>query len=224
MGIQGLLQSLKPFVNDLTGVYRPIHYYAGSTLCVDASSWLHKAAYSCAADLDTPTGEVDCAPRYIKSFMKKVLVLLETYKVKRVVLVFDGQRIPLKAETNKQRDESRDDTLRKARELKAQGRMAEANKMYLKSAKPTRTMTDLLKQVRREGGKHKHTHLHTFPALTYPVTYITSRHDSTQHINMYYPPSPSSRVMMVQSPFEADAQLVSLCQEGVADAIITEDR
>ena len=109
MGIQGLLQSLKPFTNDLTGVNRSIHHYAGSALCVDASSWLHKAAYSCAADLDRPNGDVLCAPRYIRSFMKKVHVLLQTYKVKRVVLVFDGQRIPLKADTNKQRNDSREE-------------------------------------------------------------------------------------------------------------------
>ena len=44
-----------------------------------------------------------------------------------------------------------------------------------------------------------------------------------RHVEQKYRQSPYSRVMQVQSPFEADAQLVSLCQEGIADAIVTED-
>ena len=107
MGIAGLLQQLKPFVNDLTGHPRSIRDYEGATLCVDASSWLHKASFAFAADLDKAGGEERCAPRYIKSFMKRVEALLYIYKVKRVILVYDGQRIPLKAGENRRREEAR---------------------------------------------------------------------------------------------------------------------
>lgn len=46
MGINGLLQALKPIAKQVH-----VRQYAGQRVAVDGYSWLHKGAYSCAREL-----------------------------------------------------------------------------------------------------------------------------------------------------------------------------
>ena len=46
MGIQGLLQLLRPITDNTH-----IKTYAGKTVAVDAYCWLHRGAYQCAREL-----------------------------------------------------------------------------------------------------------------------------------------------------------------------------
>lgn len=110
MGIDGLLRQLKDSVE-------PTHLrqFSGQKVAVDAFSWLHKAyvsseangdrqqrvltesftithrCYGCAFELSTGR-ETDS---YVRYMLRKV-DLVRACGIKEVVLVFDGQRLPLK--------------------------------------------------------------------------------------------------------------------------------
>jgi len=117
MGIQNLLQQLKFATERHT-----ITSFKGARIAIDASSWLYKAAYSCAEELNTPTGEDRCAPQYTRYMVRRCEDLLLNAQVKEVLLVFDGVRVPLKEETNKERREKRTRNLEEGRRLRSMGR------------------------------------------------------------------------------------------------------
>ncbi|KUF91142.1 hypothetical protein AM588_10005099 [Phytophthora nicotianae] len=74
MGVDGFLRQLSDAV-DRTHLQQ----FAGQTLVVDALSWLHKA------DTD----------KYVQYMLRKV-DMMRNCGVAKVILVFDGQRLPLK--------------------------------------------------------------------------------------------------------------------------------
>ncbi|CDK26816.1 unnamed protein product [Kuraishia capsulata CBS 1993] len=96
MGVTGLLPLLKA-----AQVPCSLEDYRGKTLAVDSYAWLHKAVFSCAMELvrDQPT------QKYISYMMRRIDMLrhfgIEPY------MVFDGDYLPTKAGTEKERAERR---------------------------------------------------------------------------------------------------------------------
>lgn len=89
MGISGLLPLLK-------SIQKPVQLkdYKGQTFAVDAYSWLHKAAYSCATELclGRPTR------RYVDVCLNKIK-MMRSFGVEPYI-VFDGCPLPMKAGTD----------------------------------------------------------------------------------------------------------------------------
>ncbi|GMI21583.1 hypothetical protein TeGR_g4664 [Tetraparma gracilis] len=182
MGISNLLQHLKKFCVDR----RNVSQFHGQVLCVDVSSWIMKGAYCCAEELNEPNGEDTAASSYCHFVTDWCDMLLRYAGVQQIVLVFDGQRCPLKADTNAERGRKAAVALAEARRLKAAGKGEEADRMFRKCLKNTaRMQTHVKRAVRRKFAE--------------------------------------SQVQLVQSPFEADSQMVRLCADGVCDAIVSED-
>lgn len=96
MGIQGLLPQLKPIQNPVS-----LHRYEGQTLGIDGYAWLHRAACSCPYELvmGKPTA------KYLQFFIKK-LSMLKSFKIEPY-LIFDGDSIVVKKETEIKRREKR---------------------------------------------------------------------------------------------------------------------
>ncbi|CAG8549214.1 623_t:CDS:10 [Ambispora leptoticha] len=102
MGIQGLLQILKPIKTNIS-----VDKYAWFTVGVDGHCWLHKGAHACAVELalNEPT------TKYIEFFMHRVR-MLKFYKVTPFI-VFDGGHLPAKARTEAERRAQREEHRRK---------------------------------------------------------------------------------------------------------------
>uniref|UniRef100_A0AAV1U6T6 Exonuclease 1 n=1 Tax=Peronospora matthiolae TaxID=2874970 RepID=A0AAV1U6T6_9STRA len=109
MGINGFLRQLHDVV-DTTHLQR----FAGQTLAVDALSFLHKACYGCAFELST--GKETEA--YVHYMLRKVH-MMRSYGVAEVILVFDGQRLPLKSLTHEKRKRYKEENRRRALEAMA---------------------------------------------------------------------------------------------------------
>lgn len=96
MGIQGLLPQLKSIQNPVS-----LRRYEGQTLGIDGYAWLHRASCSCAYELAVgkPT------EKYLQFFVKK-LSMLRSFKIEPY-LVFDGDAIGVKKDTEIKRREKR---------------------------------------------------------------------------------------------------------------------
>ncbi|TMW60191.1 hypothetical protein Poli38472_000233 [Pythium oligandrum] len=112
MGIEGFLRQLKDAVEETH-----LRRYAGQTMVVDAFSWLHKACYGCAFDLATGR-ETDT---YVRYMLRKV-DLMKNCGIRDVILVFDGQRLPLKASTHEKRQHYKQENRKRALEHMAESR------------------------------------------------------------------------------------------------------
>jgi exonuclease-1 len=117
MGIKGLPAVLEPYL-------RPTHVeeHRGARAAVDAYSWLHKGAFSCAMNL-APGGDRwwtrarQEAP-YVKYCVHRARLL--RFNGIEPVIVFDGDRLPAKREEEAQRRERRREAMKRgtdAREL-----------------------------------------------------------------------------------------------------------
>ncbi|DAZ94681.1 TPA: hypothetical protein N0F65_002390 [Lagenidium giganteum] len=127
MGIDGFLRQLKE-------VTEPTHLksYSGQTVVVDALSWLHKACYGCALEIATGRD----TDNYVRYMLRKV-DLLKACGIEQVILVFDGQRLPMKAATHEKRQDAKEENRIKARQsmselkgLRGEARQAELSKAY----------------------------------------------------------------------------------------------
>jgi len=218
MGINGLLKALAPLLipenecqpnvnqnqhqearNTKTPTAKHnIRQFANKTLAIDASSWLFKASYSCAEGLveAIESNEIDKKSEYMlcNYMTKRCEELLNHASIKRVYLVFDGKRCPLKEVTNKEREAKRNANLKEARRLKAIGRNDLAGDKYRACVKVTHWMAEsVARAVKKKWGDGNNNH--------------------------FVPP----KVQCIFSPYEADAQLVKLCMDQLADAVVTED-
>lgn len=189
MGINGLLHGLKPFSSQGN-----VRNYAGHAVAVDASSWLHRSVYSIADHYVETTermnGKVDarCIASSSKYMVTRCRELLNYAKIKRIYLVLDGKRCPMKAVTSKEREHRRQENLREARQYRRQGHQYR-DKMYDKYKACIKVSSHLVEEVAK-----------------------TVRRSFRQE-----------GVELVWAPQEADAQMVKLCVDGKAQAIITED-
>ncbi|KAI9908765.1 hypothetical protein PsorP6_016669 [Peronosclerospora sorghi] len=127
MGVDGLLRQLGDAV-EMTHLLQ----FAGQTLVVDALSWLHKACYGCAFELSTGMK----TDKYVHYMLRKV-DLLRSCNVSNVILVFDGQRLPLKSLTQEKRQRYKEENRKRALEamaasksLQGSDRQEEVNKAY----------------------------------------------------------------------------------------------
>ena len=185
MGIVGLHKSLAFCTKK--GSLRD---FSGQILAVDASSWLHKSVYSISERYveSTENGRLEpsCVQVSSKYVIRRCQELLNVWHISKVVLVMDGKRCPLKADTNQDRENRRQQNLFEARRLKRQGNNDKAEEKYKACIK---IRDDLTKAVMEEVKKH----------------FVRDRN-----------------VELIWSPYEADAQLVRLCIDGRANAVITE--
>jgi exonuclease-1 len=124
MGIQGLLQALKPAAETCH-----IREYRGRVVGVDAYVWLHRGAYGCAYELCT--GGAGASSAYIRYFLSMVDLLLEHGAVP--YLVFDGGPLPAKAEQEALRSSRRDEATQLALQLQLQGDHAGARNQYVRA-------------------------------------------------------------------------------------------
>lgn len=96
MGVQGLLPQLKPIQNPVS-----LLRYEGLTLGIDGYAWLHRAACCCSYELANglPTA------KYLQFFIKKIS-MLRSFKIEPF-LIFDGDAIGVKKDTEVRRREKR---------------------------------------------------------------------------------------------------------------------
>ncbi|GLE06235.1 hypothetical protein PINS_up015477 [Pythium insidiosum] len=125
--------------------------------------------------------------------MLRKVDLLRHCGIRDVVLVFDGQRLPLKASTHDKRQELKQENRRLAVQL-----MADARRQP--------TEDDRQAQVAKA-------FQHFQRAVSITPEIVSNVMQGLRNAN----------VRFVVAPFEADAQMVWMCREGLASAIVTED-
>ncbi|KAG1695731.1 hypothetical protein DVH05_019470 [Phytophthora capsici] len=182
MGIEGFLRGLNEAV-DRTH----LRNFSGQTLVVDALSWLHKACYGCAYELSTGRD----TDKYVQYMLRKV-DMMRSCGVAKVILVFDGQRLPLKSSTQEKRQSYKEENRKRAlqawaasKRLQGSDRQDEMNKAYQLFQRSVSITPQIISNVMK--------------ALR------------------------AAHVPFVVAPFEADAQMVWMCKEGLAAGIVTED-
>lgn len=129
MGVGGFLAALK----DVT-VKKHVSEYAGRRVAVDGYCWLHRAAYTCAADL----AEGRPTTKWL-SFVTGRVNLLRAHNVEPIV-VFDGARLPAKAGEESRRQMAREEHLSAARRHAATGNHGASNDAYQKAVDITPAM------------------------------------------------------------------------------------
>ncbi|GBN68742.1 Exonuclease 1 [Araneus ventricosus] len=140
MGITGLL----PFVKNSC---RPanIKDFSGATVAVDAYSWLHKGAFSCAEKL--VKGEK--TDGYVYYCMKQLNLLLEAGL--KPIMVFDGCNLSSKEGTEKKRRENREKTRQRGKELLCEGKIKEARECFQRCVDVTPKMArDVIEACRKK--------------------------------------------------------------------------
>jgi exonuclease 1 len=145
MGIQGLLQAVKPLI-------QPAHLsqFAGQRVAVDAYSWLHKSVYGCCVELCTPNGDGNGSGHSDK-WLFYCLSQLDSLLSHRMVvtLVFDGDALPAKHKTEVDRKQQRDSHLAKARDCQARGDHKTARMYFARAVDVTPAMAGALIEVVR---------------------------------------------------------------------------
>ena len=121
MGITSLLPTLK-------SISRPSHVgdaYGGRAVAVDAYVWLHRGAYACSRELceGAPTR------KHVDYFLNRARALRRADV--RAIYVFDGGRLPGKANEEAQRRRNREEALAKAKEHARQGNASAAHDNYV---------------------------------------------------------------------------------------------
>lgn len=141
MGISGLL----PFLENSS---RPVNIsqFRGCTAAVDSYCWLHKGAFGCSEKLargEDTNGFVLYCLKYIR--------ILQNAGV-RPIMVFDGQHLPAKRETEEKRREQRRIARKRAAELLRLDRANEARNYLKQCIDVTHEMAlALIKECRQMG-------------------------------------------------------------------------
>ncbi|KAF2197674.1 exonuclease-like protein [Delitschia confertaspora ATCC 74209] len=132
MGISGLLPLLK-------SIHRPcdLKKFAGQTIGVDAYGWLHRGTVACAIDLalGKPT------TKYVDFAMSRVRMLIHFGITPYIV--FDGDYLPSKAGTEKDRAARRKESKRVGLELLKLGKTSQAHLELQKAVDVTPEMARL---------------------------------------------------------------------------------
>ncbi|SCW01242.1 LAFE_0D08262g1_1 [Lachancea fermentati] len=130
MGIQGLLPQLKSIQQPVS-----LHRYSGQTLAIDGYAWLHRAAHSCAMELALGRS----TDKYLQFFIKRLSMLRATFKVEPY-LIFDGDSINVKKDTERKRRQKRDENKEKGLELWKSGDNRQSYEYFQKSVDITPEM------------------------------------------------------------------------------------
>ncbi|CAR23154.1 exodeoxyribonuclease DIN7 [Lachancea thermotolerans CBS 6340] len=130
MGIQGLLPQLKPIQQPITLIR-----YDGQTLAIDGYAWLHRAAHSCAEELalGRPTS------KYLEFFIKRLNMLRNRFNI-NPYLVFDGDAIMVKKDTELKRKQKRAENKERALALWKAGDKRQAYDYFQKCVDVTPEM------------------------------------------------------------------------------------
>lgn len=122
MGVSGLLPVLKSIQEPTT-----LERFRGKTLAIDTYAWLHKASFTCAEDLvlEKPT-------RAYINYFKKKLDMLRYFNI-TPYFVFDGDYLPSKGATEKERESRREEYKKLATEAKNSGNKKLAFNYYQKA-------------------------------------------------------------------------------------------
>ena len=142
MGIASLLPTLK-------SISRPSHVgdaYGGRAVAVDAYVWLHRGAYACSRELceGAPTR------KHVDYFLNRARALRRADV--RAIYVFDGGRLPGKANEEAQRQRNREEALAKAKEHARQGNASAAHDNYVRAVDVTPEMArEVIEALSREG-------------------------------------------------------------------------
>ncbi|KAK6001737.1 hypothetical protein QM012_002227 [Aureobasidium pullulans] len=140
MGIQGLLPLLK-------SIQKPCHlkqHFSGKTLAVDAYGWLHRGTIACAIDLaqGKPTR------KWLDFIMHRVR-MLQHFNI-TPYLVFDGDYLPSKSGTEKDRAARRRESKIKGLEFLRLGKPSQAQAELQKSIDVTPEMArQLIDELRK---------------------------------------------------------------------------
>lgn len=118
--------------------------YKGKTIAVDTYSWIHKGMYTCGEEV-LSRNDITGIFAYFKSKINKMLSL----DIK-VVLVFDGDKLNLKGNTESNREENRKKIMDKINLLKRKGNQVEAGKLYSQAIDVTPEMALCLKEKLEE--------------------------------------------------------------------------
>ncbi|KXT03758.1 hypothetical protein AC578_728 [Pseudocercospora eumusae] len=139
MGIQGLLPLLK-------SIHKPTHVrnFAGQTLAIDAYGWLHRGTVSCAIEL----AKGEPTRKHIDFALHRVRMLIH-FGVKPY-LVFDGDYLPSKAHTEKERAAKRKESKRVGLEMLRMGRPSQAQLELQKAVDVTPAMArELIEELKQ---------------------------------------------------------------------------
>lgn len=126
MGVQNLLPLLTPISQQV-----PLSDFSGKRIAIDGFVWLHRASFRCAKDLVNDPGTPKILP-YLMGLLQKVISCGVT-----PIIVFDGQQLPQKLNTNKKRHQERMEARAKAIELEANGFKEQAYTFYQKAVEIT---------------------------------------------------------------------------------------
>lgn len=139
MGIQGLLPLLK-------SIHKPCHlkHFSGQTLAVDAYGWLHRGAIACAIDL----AQAKPTRKWLDFVMHRVR-MFQHFNV-TPYLVFDGDYLPSKSGTEKDRAARRRESRTKGLEFLRLGKSSLAQAELQKSIDVTPEMArQLIDELRK---------------------------------------------------------------------------
>lgn len=130
----------------LKSIQKPTHLrnFAGQTLGVDAYGWLHRGTVSCAIEL----AEQKPTRKHIEFALSRVRMLL--YFGVKPYLVFDGDYLPSKAHTEKERAARRKESKRLGLELLRTERISRAHLELQKAVDVTPLMArELIEELKR---------------------------------------------------------------------------
>ncbi|SCV01718.1 LAME_0G18052g1_1 [Lachancea meyersii CBS 8951] len=130
MGIQGLLPQLKPIQQPVT-----LARYEGQTLAIDGYAWLHRAAHACAEDLALGLPST----KYLEYFVKRLQMLRSRFHIHPYV-VFDGDALMVKKDTEIKRRQKREENRTKALALWKSGDKRQAFEYFQKCVDVTPEM------------------------------------------------------------------------------------
>ena len=132
----------------LKSIHKPTHLrnFAGKTIGIDAYGWLHRGTVACAIDLaqDKPTR------KHIDFAMNRVRMLVH-FGVKPY-LVFDGDYLPSKGHTEKDRAARRKESRRAGLQLLQAGKTAQAQQELQKAVDVTPLMArEMIEELKAAG-------------------------------------------------------------------------
>eukprot|EP00347_Sterkiella_histriomuscorum_P017650 403348528 len=132
MGVQGLLQLLKPALRDCN-----LSQFRGQTASVDIMTWLYKGAYAYSYELG-----LDQQTLGFLAYPLKMLKLVQTYGIKPIC-VFDGQHLKAKEATEKVRSHNKQVNKELAMQKAEDGNEEDARKYFMRSLILRSKMIDL---------------------------------------------------------------------------------
>lgn len=213
MGISGLLVQLRSI-----STRRNVSEFSGETVAIDGYSWLHKALYSCGAEVALH-GNLSAMLRYFERRIRHFLSLGIS-----VIVVFDGDRLPLKTNTESARHQNRQKCYANAMELLKEGKVEDANRLFTQSVDISPAMACYVKNKLEEIFASYLKKLVDDPS--------DSKEDSVEKeevrpgVKRKEEAPDGGRtpsLSFIVAPYEADSQLAYLSRTGLADVIITED-